>query len=348
MKKDTIAKSINPENQKLIDIFNKLYQLIEIKMDNETNQKELTSDEFRLRTLKRVIKIIQKFKNKINNGKDLEEYSGVGKKTILKIDEIINTGRLEELDELEKKYAKDFSKQKVINELLEIVGIGRNTAIDLIDKYNIKSLDDLKNRVKKGEIELNDKLMIGLKYAGKFQGNIPRKEMDDITSYLRDIIEETDNLTCTFCGSYRRGLSSSNDIDILLCHLDLLTLNDIKKSNLLKDTVDRLKKKKFIIDDIAGDDIKTKYMGFCKWKKGPPSRVDIRLIPFESYIPALVYFTGSYEFNKIMRMQAKKLGMKLSEYGLFKNNKNIYVATEEELFKLLDMKYLKPEERNIV
>jgi DNA polymerase (family 10) len=47
-----------------------------------------------------------------------------------------------------------------------------------------------------------------------------------------------------------------------------------------------------------------------------------------------------------MRNIAKKLGYKLNEYGIFKGNKNIHVETEEEIFKLIGMKYLEPQERN--
>ena len=47
-----------------------------------------------------------------------------------------------------------------------------------------------------------------------------------------------------------------------------------------------------------------------------------------------------------MRNIAKKYGYKLNEYGLFKGSKNIYVESEEDIFKLLGMKYLEPQERN--
>jgi DNA polymerase/3'-5' exonuclease PolX len=87
-------------------------------------------------------------------------------------------------------------------------------------------------------------------------------------------------------------------------------------------------------------------MGFCKYDKFPVRRIDIRFIPFLSWYPALLYFTGSKELNLMMRNKAKKLGYKLNEYGLFKGSKNIYVESEEEIFDLLEMKYLEPQERN--
>jgi DNA polymerase beta len=122
-------------------------------------------------------------------------------------------------------------------------------------------------------------------------------------------------------------------------------MNDVKKSNMLNNYVKLLSKYKFIVDNITNNNV-TKYMGFIKWEN-TIRRIDIRLIPYESIYTALVYFTGSYELNKIMRRKAKELGYKLNEYGLYKNNKFIYITSEKELFKKLDMKYLKPTERNI-
>jgi DNA polymerase/3'-5' exonuclease PolX len=66
----------------------------------------------------------------------------------------------------------------------------------------------------------------------------------------------------------------------------------------------------------------------------------------ESYPFTLLYFTGSGEFNKKMRIIAKKKGYKLSEYGLFdKNNHIIKVSSERDIFKTLDMEYLQPRLR---
>ena len=111
-----------------------------------------------------------------------------------------------------------------------------------------------------------------------------------------------------------------------------------------------LKKKKFIIDDLTDAEGRTKYMGFCRLSnKHEIRRIDIRMIAIESYIPALVYFTGSYELNRKMRQLAKTNGYKLNEYGLYdeKTKQPILLKTEEQLFDQLNMNYLDPNERNI-
>jgi DNA polymerase beta len=232
-------------------------------------------------------------------------------------------------------------RDSLVSDLTEVIGIGPSIANQLIQKYKIKSLDDLIKKVKKGEIEVNDKIKLGLKYVGKFKGNIPRQHIDDVQDYLKQF-----NSNIIICGSYRRGLDFSSDIDILLYNSQLLTMDDVKKSNMLNDYVKLLTKNKFIVDNITNNNV-TKYMGFAKWEN-VIRRIDIRLIPYESIYTALVYFTGSYELNRIMRKKAKELGYKLNEYGLYKNNELIHITSEKELFKKLGIKYLKPTERNIL
>lgn len=85
-------------------------------------------------------------------------------------------------------------------------------------------------------------------------------------------------------------------------------------------------------------------------------RLDLRLVPFECYHASTLYFTGSDEHNKLMRNNALAKGHKLSEYGLFVNTNGeaekadarpIPVQSEEDIFRLLDMAYATPEQRDI-
>jgi DNA polymerase IV (family X) len=128
-------------------------------------------------------------------------------------------------------------------------------------------------------------------------------------------------------------------------------------TNILLELIKLLTSVGFLYDHITIDGY-TKYMGICKLKENPYRRIDIRFISYNSFAPALLYFTGSANLNKKMRMEAQMKGYKLSEYGLFKGyfdkkqNKEIFdekmdTPTEESIFKLLNMTYLKPTERNI-
>ena len=101
-----------------------------------------------------------------------------------------------------------------------------------------------------------------------------------------------------------------------------------------------------MVDDITDKNIKTKYMGFCKYKNNPVRRIDIRYVPYDSYYTALLYFTGSKELNTKMRIKANELGYKLSEYNLIDKNKaKIKIKSEYDVFEKLKMEYLPPNLR---
>ena len=154
------------------------------------------------------------------------------------------------------------------------------------------------------------------------------------------------------CGSYRREKPTSGDIDVLISKLDLKddtddTINHLERViNTLKNDLKENDDKPLLIDDITDKNYETKYMGFAKYKKNPVRRIDIRFVSYESYYSALLYFTGSAELNKKMRTIAKKFKLKLSEYGLFKEDgTKIKINSEEDFFQKLDLPFIEPKYR---
>ena len=61
-----------------------------------------------------------------------------------------------------------------------------------------------------------------------------------------------------------------------------------------------------------------------------------------SFGAALQYFTGSKEHNIKLRDIAKKMGMKVNEYGLFKGERKVAGATEEEIYEKLGLDCMPP------
>jgi DNA polymerase/3'-5' exonuclease PolX len=51
-------------------------------------------------------------------------------------------------------------------------------------------------------------------------------------------------------------------------------------------------------------------------------------------------------FNEKLRNIAKSKNMKLNEYALTKNGKELKIETEYDIFKKLDIDYVSPENRN--
>jgi DNA polymerase (family X) len=72
---------------------------------------------------------------------------------------------------------------------------------------------------------------------------------------------------------------------------------------------------------------------------------DIRTVTDRQYPYALHHFTGSKEHNTAMRSMAKKINIKMNEYGLFKGDKLIECKSEEEIFKVFAMEHIPPELR---
>ncbi|MEK7627256.1 MAG: PHP domain-containing protein, partial [Patescibacteria group bacterium] len=69
------------------------------------------------------------------------------------------------------------------------------------------------------------------------------------------------------------------------------------------------------------------------------------IVEEKSFGAALNYFTGSKEHNVILRQIVKEKGLKLNEYGLFKNRKIIAGKTEQEIYEKLGLNYIEPELR---
>lgn len=90
---------------------------------------------FKINAIANLIKIIKNYPKEINNAEELKDIKGVGKGSIEKINEIIKTGTL--------SYLNTNNNNNIVNELTEVIGIGTVIAQKLIEKYKIKSLDEL-------------------------------------------------------------------------------------------------------------------------------------------------------------------------------------------------------------
>ncbi|XWV24852.1 DNA polymerase family X [Tupanvirus deep ocean] len=348
-------------NALILDQFNKLVKQIEAEYLNsqvENEVKEMKMHKFRLQTVKKILGILRKLDFEINEPEDLKGIPGIGEGTIRRVKEILDTGHL---SEIKNKYDK--KKQAKINsiqELEQVIGIGSSNAKKLVTQHNIRSIDELKKAIKQGKVKVNKVIELGLKYYGVVQGAIPRKEVAVVEKFLVKEAHKVDpDLEIIICGSYRRGKATSGDIDVLMYHPDAKTTKQIlhpKKYGLdsfLEIFVNDLTDVGFLLDNMTDKNYNIKYMGFCKFKDYPVRRIDIRYIPYNSLATAMLYFTGPYELNTVMRTAAKKRGMILNEYGLYILDDEdedgvrtpVKVTSEADVFEALGMDYLTPEER---
>lgn len=310
-----------PHNETIVSVLKKLSK--QYKADDSLKWKK--------RALDKAIYSLKYHDGDIFSADDALELENIGKGIAKRIAEIIETGTLAELIDTESP------EVKAIKEFKRITGVG-NTRAKKWATAGILTIDDLLKAAHENKIKLTHHIEIGLKYLDDFEKRIPREEIDTFSSMLDEIIFNlNDEIIYNICGSYRRGNSDSGDIDVLISH----PTNSKYLTKIVKVLIDG----GICIDHLTKNGNK-KYMGVCKIAD-IPRRLDIRYIEYESYYAALLYFTGSKEFNVKIRQMALDLGYSLNEYGLIKKdtNEKIILSSEEELFDILGIEYVQPTSR---
>ena len=175
---------------------------------------------------------------------------------------------------------------------------------------------------------------------------ISRNTIVSITDKLRTIInniyDTNQKIEITNAGSFRTGKLYSGDIDLLV-HCNKINIKLINK------IIDKLINQKIIVDIflrgskkiICIINIDNKFY-----------QMDMLFINTKELPWYLLYFGSSRDFSKKIRLYASKKGYKLNEKGLFDKitgeKIKLNVKTEEDIFKFLKIKYIKPENRIIM
>ena len=343
---------------KEINDCNTLKEIDETKTLIETLESKISTDF----TTKKVNKNKTFFKNKniVSKHKNVDLYNlqrvnGIGEKTAQKfLDKSI---KLEHFLEEWDTHFKSNNHNLVPKENITI------TSSTDLSTYSSERQSYIDNKFKDTKYlkYLSYSQLIGIKYLHDIEKRIPRKELEGMEKVIKTLLKKMNkDIIIEVCGSYRRGNKDSGDIDILLTHPDIVGNDDIKRmnQNILLNLVICLQQIGFLYDHITVDG-NTKYMGICKLNRNKPyRRIDVRFISYDAFPSALLYFTGSADLNKKMRIEAITKGYRLNEYGLYKlqfdkkQNKDVLgdkfdTPTEESIFKLLGMDYLIPTERNI-
>jgi DNA polymerase (family 10) len=217
---------------------------------------------------------------------------------------------------------------KLLKTLTSLMGIGEEKANKLIDK-GLQSMSQLHMKKWLKELPEETRAYMSLK---------PIKEIthDEITKLEPIIMRFSNNYRKLYLvGSYRRKKRVSKDIDVMLVSKDE---NAIGK--LLKDM------QATALEVYPYSQGKDKMSMILKLNKSRVYKIDVfRVLP-EHKIPMLLYSTGSKEHNIKMRRIAKKLGYKLNQKGLFKEDKLVDgLKKESDYFKILKIDYLPPEDR---
>jgi len=311
-----------------------LKKIVSIFKEIEKNHK-LNKDFFRAKAYTKTLRGLKDFtKDSELTEENLSKVDGLGKGIREKIRLINDTGTCPEYEKL-----KGNKCEIDLKELFQgIHGVGPGCANKLI-KAGFKSIEDLNKCQTIGE-HLNDVQLKGLKYYEDSQIRIPFKEIQLLEEIYKDLLENIDNRAqLTIAGSYRRRKDDSGDIDILL---------KATKKETYDKFIDALKESGYLVEDLARGP--KKYMGLGKsdtseWCR----RIDIMYTKPEEYPFAILYFTGSMEFNVKMRNQLLERGYSLNEYGIkFVDKEKKFTDTfksEKEIFDYFGYEYVEPDNR---
>ena len=264
---------------------------------------------------------------------NLREIKGLGDKLIGKIQEIMEKNTCSAYEKI-----KDIKDPRTV--FMGIHGVGPVKAKKLVQE-GFKTIEDLRECGNLKE-HFNDVQIKSLPYYEDLQMRIPRAEIQNHEKYLKQVIKIYDippgSIKFCITGSYRRGKVDSGDIDILFTCKD--------KTKFVK-FVDALYESNYLVEELARGS--TKYNGICKYGNNPCRRIDIMYTKPEEYPFAVLYFTGSKEFNVKMRADLLEKGMTLNEHSLkntdTKKPVNHKFITEEDIFGYIGMGYVHPCDR---
>jgi DNA polymerase (family 10) len=310
-------------NVDVAEIFNKVADLLEILDENP----------FRVRAYRNAARVMgglsQSVAAMVEERKDLTELPGIGKDLAGKIGEIVKTGYLSQLQDLEDRIPPQLIR------LMKIPGLGPKRVKTLYDQLNITSLEDLKKSAEEGEIRklkgFGEKTEAAIlaemgreKKEERIKLNVAEEVANAVVSHLKKVEGVSEVIVA---GSFRRKKETVADLDILAT---------CKKGSRVMDAFVEYGN----VDKVVA---KGETRSTMVLRSG--IQMDLRVVPEASYGAALHYFTGSKAHNIAVRTLGVKKGLKINEYGVFKGAKGIAGKREEEVFDRVGLPFIEPELR---
>ena len=262
----------------------------------------------------------------------LVEINGIGKDLAQKIEELISSGTLSMLTDLQEKIPPS------VLAMLRIPGLGPKKAAVIYHELGIATLDDLRVACENQQVrglkgfgaKTEKTILDGIALAATAEQRLLWADADQLVDDLRAHLQQCDAIDqMEFAGSYRRCRDTVGDLDILV---------DSSASAKVMDHLEAFPRAEKVL--LRGE---TK----ISLNLDNGLQVDLRVVESQSFGAALQYFTGSKDHNVVVRGRAKQMGLKVNEWGVFRVEDDVYVAgtSEEEVYAALDLPWFPPELR---
>jgi len=311
-------------NNDIAAVFEEIADLLEIEQANP----------FRIRAYRNAARTLQglgeEVRDLIQEGFDLEQLPGIGEALTEKIAEIVRTGKCQALEKLRQEGGKG------LVELLHIPGLGPKRVAILYHELDVQTPQQLLRAIKDGRLRqlrgfgekteqnILDMLQVHAQQERRFKLAAAAQYAQSLVAYLREAneIEEI-----VIAGSYRRCKETVGDLDILVT------------TNQPKPVVERFTRYDEVKEVLSEGTTRSSII----LRNG--LQVDLRVVKPESFSAALHYFTGSKQHNIAIRRRSQQRGLKINEYGVFKDEQLIAGKTEASVYKAVGLPYIPPELR---
>jgi DNA polymerase (family 10) len=312
------------KNQQIAKIFNEIAELLELKGENV----------FRIRAYRRAAQNIDGLSKDVAalSEEELEAIPGIGKDLANKVHEYLETGKIAKHEELKKEIPEG------VLQLLQIPGLGPKKAKMLFDMLKVKSIEELEAAIRKGKLsglpgiqkKTEENILQGIELLKR---GTERRPLGRVLPLAEDIVRRVRDAApvdkIEIAGSIRRMKETIKDIDILTTSKNPEAVMDVfvKLPHVTRVLMHGPTKSSVITEEGI--------------------QVDLRVVEEDSFGAALQYFTGSKQHNIKLREMAVKAGLKINEYGVFKEpgDKKVGGKKEEDVYKALKLPYIPPELR---
>jgi DNA polymerase (family 10) len=310
------------ENPEVAQVFEEVADLLDIQGENP----------FRVRAYRNASRTIRDLSARLA---DMEpqfvvELGGIGKDLASKIQTILKTGDLPLRQELRGQVPPG------LRDLINVPGLGPKRALILHQRLQITCIDELcqaaqQHRIRglRGFGEKTEEKILqavqGMEQSGRrFLLAEAKVFADAVVRHLK----QTPGLgQIDVAGSFRRRRETVGDLDVLV------TCRGCDP------VMDHLASYEAVAEVLARGTTKMT----VRLRNG--LQMDLRVVPDESYGSALQYFTGSKEHSIQLRRRAQERGLKLNEYGVFRDERRVAGRTEEEVYKTIGLPWIPPELR---
>jgi DNA polymerase (family 10) len=318
------AQRVPSANGDIARIFSRYATLLEIDGANV----------FRVRAYQNAARLIdglpRSVADMVREHADLTELEGIGADLAGKIEEIVDTGRLAVLDELERRMPA------ALGELATLPGLGPKRIKALYEALEVRNLEDLERAARSGRVrgirgfgqKTVDRVLRTIAARRGAQGRIGWLEAERAAAPILERLRGVHGVTAAIAaGSFRRCKETVGDLDFLV--------GSARSADVMERFVGYEEVEEVVSRGTTRSTVRLR----------GGLQADLRVVPPASYGAALLYLTGSKAHNIALRSLALKRGWKLSEYGLFDGRRRLAGRTEAEVYRRLGLSYIEPELR---